>query len=111
MARADPVPVMMSALFDPEPTAWGLRGDPHLWSALREHLSATDMPASVSEAVSILHQAFRELVGVDLTRDGVGSVYREQFAYGGMSSGMVSLDAWRQHLMPLLADRARAGRA
>ncbi len=32
----------------------------------------------------------------------------EQYAHGGMSSGMISLDAWRQRLMPLLAGRARA---
>ena len=35
------------------------------------------------------------------------SAYREQYARGGMSSGMISLDAWRQRLMPMLAERAR----
>jgi hypothetical protein len=34
-------------------------------------------------------------------------VYREQYAHGGMSSGMISLDTWRQRLMPMLAERAR----
>jgi hypothetical protein len=29
-------------------------------------------------------------------------------AHGGMSSGMISLEAWRQRLMPVLTERARA---
>jgi hypothetical protein len=100
--------VKLSALFDPEPESWGLRGDPYLWRALREHLSGTDIPASASEAVALLHAAFAELVGVDLASDPVPSVYREQYSHGGMSSGMISLDAWRKDLMPMLVDRAKA---
>jgi len=106
-ARDDPLAMKLSALFDPEPATWGLRGDPHLWRALREHLSGTDMPTSAAEAVSLLHRAFGELVGVDLDSAGTTLVHREQYAHGGMSSGMISLDAWRQHLMPLLAVRAQ----
>jgi hypothetical protein len=34
-------------------------------------------------------------------------VYLEQYAHGGMSSGMISLEAWRQRLMPMLVERAR----
>jgi hypothetical protein len=108
VACDEPAHVKLSALFDPEPASWGLRGDPHLWRALREHLSGEDMPASVGEAIGLLHQAFGELVGVDLASNHANSVYREQYAHGGMSSGMISLDAWRRHLMPLLADRVTA---
>lgn len=93
-------------LFDPEPRTWGLRGDPHLWRALREHLADQDVPASAAELADLLHAAFRELAGTDLADDPASSVYREQYAHGGMSSGMISLDAWRQRLMPLLMDRA-----
>jgi hypothetical protein len=108
MARDDPATVKLSALFDPEPPTWGLRGDPYLWRELREHLSGADLPASVAETVGLLHEAFSELTGVDLASDPASSLYREQYAHGGMSSGMISLDTWRQRLMPLLADRARA---
>jgi hypothetical protein len=38
-------------------------------------------------------------------------VYREQFAHGGMSSGMISLETWRDQLIPLLAERAELHRA
>ena len=97
----------MSALFDPEPQTWGLRGDPTLWRALRAHLADQDIPASDGELAGLLHEAFRELVGTDLASDPATSVYREQYAHGGMSSGMISLDTWRQRLMPMLAERAR----
>ncbi len=97
----------VSALFDPEPQTWGLRGDPYLWRALRAHLAGRDIPPSPGELAGLLYQAFRELAGTDLDSDPATSVYREQYAHGGMSSGMISLDAWRQRLMPLLAERAR----
>jgi hypothetical protein len=95
-------------LFDPEPGTWGLRGDPHLWRALRARLAGQDVPASADELASLLHAAFRELTGTDLASDPASSVYREQYAHGGMSSGMINLDTWRQRLMPMLFERARA---
>ena len=98
----------VSALFDPEPRTWGLRGDPYLWQALRAHLADRDIPASAGELTDLLYEAFRELVGTDLASDPAASVHRDQYAHGGMSSGMISLDTWRQRLMPMLAERARA---
>ena len=65
MAREDAAVPKMADLFDPEPETWGLRGDPYLWRALREHLSGTDMPASTRAAVSVLYAAFSELAGLD----------------------------------------------
>ncbi|MFD3943748.1 hypothetical protein [Streptomyces sp. NPDC058579] len=107
MARDDATAVTMASFFDPEPERWGLRGDPHVWRALRDELSGTDVPASLGEAVELLRVTFSELVGVDLAGDPASSVYRKSFAHGGMSSGMVSLDTWRESLMPLLASRVR----
>lgn len=106
MAHEDAAAAKMADLFDPEPETWGFRGDPYLWRALREHLSEADIPASVGGVVSLLHAAFGELAGLDLASDAASSVYRAQYAHGGMSSGMLSLDAW-QRLMPILAERAR----
>jgi hypothetical protein len=97
----------VSALFDPEPQTWGLRGDPYLWQALRVHLADQDIPASADELAGLLNEAFRDLAGADLASDPATSVYKEQFAHGGMSSGMISLDTWRQQLLPLLTERAR----
>jgi hypothetical protein len=83
----------VSALFDPEPQTWGLRGDPYLWRALRAHLAGQDIPTSPGGLTSLLHQAFRELAGVDLASDPAASAYLEQYAHGGMSSGTISLEA------------------
>ncbi len=108
MTDDDAATVRVSALFDPEPETWGLRGDPYLWRALRVHLAGKDIPPSAGELISLLHTAFRELAGVDLASDPASSVYREQYTHGGMSSGMISLDTWRERLMPMLAERARS---
>ncbi|MER7515554.1 hypothetical protein [Streptomyces sp. NPDC126499] len=105
-AHEDASAVTMAALFEPEPDRWGLRGDPWVWRALRDRLSATDVPPSADTAAALLRAAFAELVGVDLDTDE-SSVHRERFAHGGMSSGMVHLDTWRERLMPLLVERAR----
>ncbi len=96
----------VSELFDPEPARWGLRGDPFLWRAMSEQLAWTELPDTPEQAGRLLHAAFAELAGVDLVADAASSVYRERFAHGGMSSGMICLDTWRQKLMPLLIERA-----
>ena len=107
MTHDDATVAKMAEPFDPESETWGLCGDPYVWQALREHLSATDIPASVGEAISLLHAAFCEFVGHDLVSNTTSSVYQAQYAHGGMSNGMISLDTWRQRLMPLLAECAR----
>ena len=98
--------ILMADLFDPEPATWGLRGDPHLWRAMREHLSATALPPSPAAVAGLLHAAFRELTGLDLATETAAASYGPRYAHGGMSSGQVSLDTWRQRLIPLLTERA-----
>jgi hypothetical protein len=98
----------LSDLFDPEPQEWGLRGDPWVWRAMRDHLTGTYLPPSPGEIAKMLYAAFDRVAAVDLAVEVEPSVYREQFAHGGMSSGYVSLDAWRSRLMPLLIDRGLA---
>jgi hypothetical protein len=96
----------VSDIFDPEPEQWGLRGDPWVWRTLRAQLSGVYLPPSAGEVESLLYAAFNRLVAVDLATELEPSVYRAEFAHGGMSSGHVSLDVWRGHLLPLLIDRA-----
>jgi hypothetical protein len=96
----------LSDLFDPEPLEWGLRGDPWVWRALRDYLAGTYLPPSAGEVASMLYAAFDRIVAVNLAEDADPSVYRPEFAHGGQSSGYVSIDVWRDRLMPLLVERA-----
>jgi hypothetical protein len=95
-------------LFDPEPTRWGLRGDPWVWVAMSERLASTYLPPTLGEVEAMLYTTFNRLVGVDLATEIEPDVFREEFAHGGMSSGRIHLDTWRAELMPLLLDRARS---
>lgn len=98
----------LAALFEPEPEGWGLRGDPYVWQELRSRLETLGPPPTSAEVIALLHNTFEQVVGLRLdSKDAPDSVYRSEYAHGGMSSGMVSLDAWRQALMPLLEGRAR----
>ncbi len=98
----------LAALFEPEPEGWGLRGDPYVWQEMRSRLADLDPPSTATELIALLHDSFEQVVGLGLgAKNAPASVHRPEFAHGGMSSGMVSLDAWRQALMPLLEGRAR----
>lgn len=97
---------MMADLFASEPEQWGLRGDPHAWQAIRHHLNDTPMPCNPANAERMLKEAFRTVVGVDLGDPrATESVFREEFAHGGMSSGLVHLPTWRDRLIPTLVNR------
>jgi hypothetical protein len=100
---------LVSALFDPEPEQWGLRGDPWVWRRMSEHLTGAYLPPSTAEAESLLYTAFDRIVGVHLTTETEAWVYRAEFAHGdGPSTGTIHLDTWRNALLPLLVDRARS---
>lgn len=95
---------MIGRLFDPEPQSWGLRGDPFLWHQMQAALSAMPLPASELDLRAILETTFEKLVGVRLGT-GESSVFVERFAHGGMSSGHVCPEFWRDTAFPLLLKR------
>lgn len=75
---------------------------------MRRRLENLDPPSTSTELIALLHDTFEQVLGSRLgAKNAPDSVHRPEFAHGGMSSGMVSLDAWRQALMPLLEGRAR----
>ncbi len=96
----------LAAVFAPEPQRWGLRGDPHVWAAMRELLAGQPVPANPSAVRAVFVDAFRQLIRVDLDTDESEAVYREEFSHGGMSSGQVYLPWWRTTGIPLLVNRA-----
>jgi hypothetical protein len=58
------------------------------------------------EAGSSTASALGELTGTALADESPEHICREEFAYGGMSSGMISLETWRRQLVPTLVQRA-----
>lgn len=97
----------MDQLFEEEPEQWGLRGDPYVWAAIKEHLAGLPLPYDEATLEESLLTAFTSVVGVDLRSEPADRVYREEFAHGGMSSGHVHLPTWRDSLIPLLVSRGR----
>jgi hypothetical protein len=98
----------LDVLFAAPEVQWGLRGDPHVWELLRVDLSDVRIPASADTAIRLVHESFERILGVRLDDpDLPDHVFREELDHGGMSGGHVSIEAWRERLMPLLEERAR----
>jgi hypothetical protein len=90
-------------LFEESPLHWGLRGDPYLWEALSQRLAEEVWPKTEAELLARLRALFEELSGGNL--DGSEPIYADHLAHGGMSSGLVSPDFWRDVGFPHLLDR------
>ena len=89
--------------FDKHPEQWGLRGDPSLWAELQTHFNSNEMPSSVSEFRAQLETIIQQLTGCDLDSDD--AVFVPRYDAGGMSSGHVSPEFWREFAIPLLCER------
>jgi hypothetical protein len=104
-ASGQPVSGFATA-FWPEPDTWGLRGDPHLWRALRRRFDGAPVPTHEGEAEVVLLYAIREIIGEDLRR-AEEAVRVPAFSIGsGMSDGHVSRDFWLDRGLPSLMARA-----
>ncbi len=90
-------------LFSPEAKQWGLRGDPYLWSELREALRGQQEPPTPEAFRAVIMDTLESLLGCQIEADI--DVYVERFAHGGMSSGQVSGVWWVGTGIPLLVDR------
>ena len=92
-------------LFKEDPPQWGLRGDPYLWSEMRKYLSTIPIPDSISDLVKEIEKAFLFITGKPIS--SLQHFFVEQFAHGGMSSGYISPEFWREKVMPLIKKRYR----
>lgn len=93
----------ISQLFEDKPTQWGLRGDPHLWEEMRIRLELIPMPEISADLERILRSVFMELTGGRW--DSFESVFVARYDKGGISSGMVSPEFWKDEAIPLLLSR------
>ena len=85
---------------------WGLRGDPHAWSAMRELVAATPTPTEHDAIRAAYLDALRRVANVELDSTEDAAVSREHLDHGGMSGGRLDLAWWRTKGIPLLVDRA-----
>ena len=80
-------------LFRHEPETWGLRGDPLLWSDMRDHFVGAWLPGSVQILDKRISDAFQLLTGASIESER--PIILPQYDTGGMSSGHVSPEFWR----------------
>jgi len=90
-------------LFKKEPIQWGLRGDPYLWMEMGEYFSTVQIPSSVSDLEKEIERAFLLFTGKTLSHRE--NFFVEKYAHGGMSSGGISPEFWRNQAIPLLIER------
>lgn len=109
LEKATTIPIehswaVIADLFTPYPEGWGLRGDLFLWLELQQALCHVTLPDEADRLARMLDASFLALAGCEIAaRD---PVYVKRFDRGGMSSGHVSPEAWRETLIPLLLRRA-----
>ena len=91
---------------EPRPSPWGLRGDPILFDAMCAVFAGHPLPANAEGLQYFYLKTFEKLTGADLTdapdHIPVDWTKREN---GGMSSGLVSRDYWRDRMLPELLRR------
>ncbi|QDU46854.1 hypothetical protein Mal52_53770 [Symmachiella dynata] len=83
-----------------EPRQWGLRGDPFLWKELRDHFSAAELPETAEKFIAQVELKIKDLTGSMLRGDQ--PIFVERYDAGGMSSGQICSEWWRETGIPLL---------
>lgn len=82
---------------------WGLRGDPFLWKDMSRVFRPVPRPSSADTLRAMLDAAFLTLTAHPInTRD---MFYVDRYAHGGMSSGQIAPDFWRERGFPLILER------
>jgi hypothetical protein len=94
-------------LLEHEPHQWGLRGDPYLWREMRIHFAETPIPQTADALLREIEKAFLLLTGRAISSTENFRVQR--FAHGGMSSGLICPEFWRERALPLLTERLLRG--
>jgi len=103
--------VDFGSLFTPGLMQWGLRGDPHLWWAMRDALAGEPFPAGFWDVRSTVQREFARLTGESLTDTDEPLRVAEFVTGSGISDGHVLPSFWVRTAIPILIDRWAAARA
>lgn len=95
----------LSDLFAERPFTWWLRGDEYLWEDMKRDFESVPMPETPKAIISLVKTAFKRHTGRPLSYRW--RIYIEAYAHGGMSSGQVSAEYWREKVIPLLCARLK----
>ncbi len=98
-----PDPDSLACLMTPKPNQWSLRGDPYLWEDMSNHLAMTKLPELMEDLISIIEKTFLETTGKPISLEN--SFHVQKYSHGGMSSGHIDPEFWRNTLIPLFIDR------
>lgn len=93
----------IGSLFDDAPGQWGLRGDPYLWKEMADLFKFAPLPQTTAELEKELLSSFLSITGKPISV--TDHFFVEKFAHGGMSSGHISPQFWRDKALPLLLSR------
>lgn len=93
----------IAAFFEERPYQWGLRGDPHLWDEMSEHFAHTPIPETADELVRLIETAFE--LSTEHSISEKENFFIKRFSHGGMSSGVVSPEFWRDKVIPMMRER------
>ena len=110
MLQAHLIPIqeewaVISDLFDPAPSQWGLRGDLFLWMEMRQAFCHVEIPRLPEDLARLISAAFTMFTNARLEKDA--TVHVKRLARGGMSSGMVSGEFWSEKFIPIMIQRSK----
>lgn len=91
-------------LFEPEPKTWGLRGDPYLWQEIKKRLGEKEIPINQEEIQREIIHLCLDVFNINLNTDN--EIFIKDFDKGGMSSGWICCEWWREKGIPLLLSRS-----
>lgn len=96
----------VASLFSTMGIQWGLRGDPYLWDEMRGYFADTPLPKTAVSFQNLIKEAFTLLTSHPFpTEADLAPIPIKRFDHGGMSSGLVSPDFWRNKAIPELTNR------
>ena len=96
----------IASLFSTVGIQWGLRGDPYLWEEMHVYFEGVPLPKTAVFLQNLIKDAFIALTGHPFPSEADHApIPIKRFDHGGMSSGLVSPEFWRDKAIPELTKR------